>query len=74
MGVVAQEGIVITQQRVVDGVVGFGNEQVLVLDDYLQSHRENEPSPRRKTNKHAVVLVFFLKSLQNSVKNCPSAS
>lgn len=43
MGIVAQEGIVITQQRVVDGVVGFGNEQVLVLDDYLQSHRENEP-------------------------------
>lgn len=41
MGVVAQEGIVVTQQRVVDAVVGFGNEQVLVLDDYLQSHKEN---------------------------------
>lgn len=45
MGVVAQEGIIITQQCVVDGVVGFGKEQVLMLDDYLQSHREDGTSP-----------------------------
>lgn len=44
MRVVAQEGIVITQQCVVDGVVGFGNKQVLMLDDYLQNHGENGTS------------------------------
>lgn len=44
MGIVAQEGIVITQQCVVDGVVGFGNDQVLMLDDYLQSNREDGTS------------------------------
>lgn len=42
--VVAQEGIVITQQCVVDGVVGFGNKQVLMLGDYLQNHGENGTS------------------------------
>lgn len=59
MGVVAQEGIVITQQCVVNGVVGFGNKQVLMLDDYLQSHREDGTSPWRKSNKHDVCI--FLK-------------
>lgn len=57
MGVVAQEGIVITQQRVVDGIVGFGNEQILVLDDYLQSHRRKLTFILER--KHAVP-VFLL--------------
>lgn len=59
MGVVAQEGIVITQQCVVDAVVGFRNEQVLMLNDYLQSHKEDGTSPWRKFNKHMVSVFFF---------------
>lgn len=58
MGVVAQEGIVITQQCVVDAVVGFGNEQVLMLDDYLQSQKEDGTSPWRKSNKQTMSLFF----------------
>lgn len=57
--VVAQEGIVITQQCVVDGVVGFGKKQVLMLDDYLKNHGENGTSSWKKSKENTVPLFIF---------------
>ena len=37
VGVVAEEGIVVAQQGVVDGVVAVSQQQVLVLGDNLDS-------------------------------------
>lgn len=39
---VTQEGVVVAQQREVDGVVQVSDEQVLVLRDHLHTHKRTK--------------------------------